>query len=213
MNRNTCTCAHTDAPIPRITRGNDFTAHITVTRQDGEDFDITKSTGISVSLVSRFGKRKKMEYSIKDGVILVRFEETLPCGLYGIEIKGKDENGNDWRYYAQPGEFIQVVENTSEATTSFPSTSGNVDITAKIGLFTGSVATAIYEALDRKVDKEDGKGLSTNDYTTEEKNKLGGIAENATADSAIPAGTSGDAAATDGTLATASVNAMIKAYL
>ena len=30
-----------------------------------------------------------------------------------------------------------------------------------------------------KVDKVDGKGLSTNDYTTAEKNKLGGIAANA----------------------------------
>lgn len=30
--------------------------------------------------------------------------------------------------------------------------------------------------LNNKVDKETGKGLSTNDYTTAEKNKLGGIA-------------------------------------
>lgn len=33
--------------------------------------------------------------------------------------------------------------------------------------------------LDDKVDKVDGKGLSTNDYTTEEKTKLTGIAEGA----------------------------------
>lgn len=34
-------------------------------------------------------------------------------------------------------------------------------------------------ALDNKVDAVNGKGLSTNDYTTTEKNKLSGIAENA----------------------------------
>ena len=34
-------------------------------------------------------------------------------------------------------------------------------------------------ALGNKVDKETGKGLSTNDYTTEEKNKLSGIATGA----------------------------------
>lgn len=34
-------------------------------------------------------------------------------------------------------------------------------------------------ALDKKVDKEDGKGLSTNDYTNEEKTKLAGIEEEA----------------------------------
>lgn len=35
------------------------------------------------------------------------------------------------------------------------------------------------EILNKKVDKEDGKGLSTNDYTNEEKSKLAGIAEGA----------------------------------
>lgn len=33
--------------------------------------------------------------------------------------------------------------------------------------------------LDKKVDKVSGKGLSTNDYTTDEKNKLAGVEENA----------------------------------
>ena len=37
----------------------------------------------------------------------------------------------------------------------------------------------IKNALDNKVDKVSGKGLSTNDYTTDEKNKLAGIAANA----------------------------------
>lgn len=38
----------------------------------------------------------------------------------------------------------------------------------------------IKNALNLKVDKEDGKGLSSNDYTTEEKTKLNGIEEGAT---------------------------------
>lgn len=37
----------------------------------------------------------------------------------------------------------------------------------------------VKSSLDNKVDKVSGKGLSTNDYTTTEKNKLAGIAENA----------------------------------
>lgn len=37
----------------------------------------------------------------------------------------------------------------------------------------------IKAALDNKVDKVNGKGLSTNDYTTAEKNKLEGIAAGA----------------------------------
>ena len=42
-----------------------------------------------------------------------------------------------------------------------------------------SVASQISTAVASKVDKVDGKGLSTNDYTTDEKNKLSGIATGA----------------------------------
>ena len=42
-----------------------------------------------------------------------------------------------------------------------------------------SSATQVSTALGNKVDKVSGKGLSTNDYTTDEKNKLSGIAASA----------------------------------
>lgn len=42
-----------------------------------------------------------------------------------------------------------------------------------------NIVTATKKDLESKVDKVEGKGLSTNDYTTEEKNKLSGIAEGA----------------------------------
>ena len=51
----------------------------------------------------------------------------------------------------------------------------NTAIDGKIETFETSVDTK----LDKKVDKVDGKGLSTNDYTTTEKEKLAGISENA----------------------------------
>ena len=40
--------------------------------------------------------------------------------------------------------------------------------------------SSIKNQLSNKVDKVSGKGLSTNDYTTAEKQKLAGIAKNAT---------------------------------
>ena len=48
----------------------------------------------------------------------------------------------------------------------------------ELGYLSG-VTYAIQTQLGNKVDKVTGKGLSTNDYTTEEKNKLGGIEANA----------------------------------
>lgn len=53
---------------------------------------------------------------------------------------------------------------------------GNVDNTSDANK---PVSTAQQTALDGKVDKVTGKGLSTNDYTTDEKNKLAGVAANA----------------------------------
>ena len=54
---------------------------------------------------------------------------------------------------------------------------GNVDNTSDADK---PISTATQTALNNKVDKVSGKGLSTNDYTTTEKNKLAGIADNAT---------------------------------
>ena len=52
------------------------------------------------------------------------------------------------------------------------------DLQTKVG--DTSVSDQITNAIANKVDKVDGKGLSTNDYTTDEKNKLAGIAIGAT---------------------------------
>ena len=52
------------------------------------------------------------------------------------------------------------------------------DLQTKVG--DTSVSDQIATGIANKVDKVDGKGLSTNDYTTAEKNKLAGIAAGAT---------------------------------
>lgn len=62
---------------------------------------------------------------------------------------------------------------------------GNVDNTSDLNK---PISTATQTALDNKVDKVNGKGLSTNDYTTAEKTKLSGIetgANKTTVDSAF----------------------------
>lgn len=59
--------------------------------------------------------------------------------------------------------------------------SANVTITTSIG-------DDITNALDLKVDKVDGKGLSTNDYTTADKNKLAGLGTASTKDTGTSSG-------------------------
>jgi hypothetical protein len=64
---------------------------------------------------------------------------------------------------------------------------GNVDNTSDANK---PVSTAQQTALDSKVDKVTGKGLSSNDYTSGEKSKLAGIAANANNYSLPKAGSS-----------------------
>lgn len=47
----------------------------------------------------------------------------------------------------------------------------------KLAGLTNGMTSDIENALSKKVDKEVGKGLSTNDYTTEEKQKLAGLVQ------------------------------------
>lgn len=54
----------------------------------------------------------------------------------------------------------------------------NSDIAPEANIDQSKIAN-LTDDLDRKVDKVEGKGLSTNDYTNEEKTKLNGIEDNA----------------------------------
>lgn len=62
------------------------------------------------------------------------------------------------------------------ASTTLPKMSGVATVGTEMAFARGD---HIHPSDTNKVDKEAGKGLSTNDYTTEEKNKLGGIATGA----------------------------------
>jgi hypothetical protein len=89
-----------------------------------------------------------------------------------------------------PDLWIKTVETTNVSYTYVSDTQFINDILAgvQIGYYTLSVLetqkvdlsgyatiTSVTTGLDTKVDKVTGKGLSTNDYTTDEKNKLAGI--------------------------------------
>lgn len=136
-----CTQNDTTNNIPRIVRGNDFTLKVDVKKpvlKDGEttleDFPIEDSTDISVNLVTQLGARIKMPYTVSGSTVLVNFEETVSSGLYGLEVTGK-QNGKDWRFYAMPGELLEIVEPTSSA--YIPSTDtvdGYYSVTAQAGV-------------------------------------------------------------------------------
>lgn len=121
----------------------------------------------------------------------------------------KEACGNDWNSYSSfPNHFITNVggtlyqyteSNSKDATTGkwrkleFGATAGDIQVlNTKIGNNASAIATnttnisknaediqVLNGNLASKVDKVSGKGLSTNDYTKADKDKLAGIAEGA----------------------------------
>ena len=133
----------------------------------------------------------------QNGVILVR-------PTFGLKLKELDDvngtalttTGQIPSYNASTGYFdftenINNKQNTLVSGTNIKTIegqsllgSGNIDLTkSDVGLsnvdntsdLNKPISTATQTALDGKVDKVVGKGLSTEDYTTAEKNKLAGI--------------------------------------
>ena len=72
--------------------------------------------------------------------------------------------------------WIDILENPFKGSIKYYD--GNKKKWVKIGDESGDIAE-LMTLISNKVDKVSGKGLSTNDYTTAEKQKLSGIAANA----------------------------------
>lgn len=69
--------------------------------------------------------------------------------------------------------------NVSDIIDNLTSTATNKPLSANQGKILKDLIDMLTASVDNKVDKVSGKGLSTNDYTTAEKNKLNGIASGA----------------------------------
>lgn len=112
------------------------------------------------------------------GLANIQFKivDTLPAqgesNIIYLKKSTKQKQGNkkeEWIWVDNAWELIGSTE---------------VDLTeyAKLGAYTGTISelkTELENSLNNKVDKIHNKGLSTNDYTTQEKTKLANIAENA----------------------------------
>lgn len=120
----------------------------------------------------------------------VKYWADLASNPNGGDLKYFD--GKEWKYVNnQATSDIKVLRNdlTSEVNRA---TSRENEIEAKVDALIGDAPEIMdslpelidvinnhAEIIEGKVDKVSGKGLSTNDYTTAEKNKLAGIAANA----------------------------------
>ena len=194
---NICDCFK---KVPRIPRGNDFkfllhlVESIVVGFHQVEEREVQGTVSVeSVKLYNPNGVVGKITqgsasngtntYSINDkNTIMICFNNELPVGKYGIEVLFTVSHENskvveDRRFYAPPGYGFYIVESTPEG--FIPSDKVmTYEIAANLGLGTlvdlsgYPTNQQLTDGLNGKVDKVEGKDLSTNDFSDEYKEKV-----------------------------------------
>lgn len=132
-------------------------------------FDINKATSESAGVMSSSDKNK-----------LDRIAEG--ANNYSLPLAANGTRGGIQVGYAANGRNYPVQLSGEKAYVNVPWTDTNTTYDLSPYAKTADVNTA----LSKKVDVVSGKGLSTEDFTAALKTKLNGIANGATADSAIP---------------------------
>lgn len=153
---------------------------------------------VGLSNVTNDAQVKRSEMGVASGVATLDENGLVPSSQLPSYVDDVIEVENKTSLPAK-GEAGKIYVTLNDNLTYRWSGTSYVEISASLALgetsstaYPGDKGKANADAIktlrtevDKKVDKETGKGLSTNDYTTAEKNKLAGIAEGATADSAI----------------------------
>lgn len=119
---------------------------------------------------------------------------TLPAGMYFVYWDGEHYQFRTDGKLTINGVVFGGSYNDLTDKPTIPAVPSNVSA------FQNDAGYLVASDIANKVDKVDGKGLSTNDYTTDEKNKLAGIASGATANAGTITGVSlnGTSVATSG---------------
>ena len=164
----------------KIRIGNDIAVQWSlVAKGTGEPF-VVEGKDIRLSLKSIFAKTSINEFDVAGNTISWTFKgaEQKQVGIYSLEVSLLDEQGV--MITTDVCDFVELVacsceiggmDATGVHTESIELVS-DVDVAAGIDLskyLTKTEAQTTYQP------QEKGKGLSTNDYTTAEKNKLAGL--------------------------------------
>lgn len=165
-----------------IRMGNDIPISWSIFRN--EDPEVFTGKEIGVKLLNKFSEEVPFSYSITDNVISGTFygKDQKVNGQYKLLL---EENKGNHQMVTLDYIDVFTLSNRLKNTTYLGSTpSGNVEIEPQLVSsyisFTG-VTGDFYtkdetdELLDEKVDKVEGKGLSTNDFTDEDKSKSDNI--------------------------------------
>lgn len=164
--------ANTYAALPYVTGDVDMSQYYTSTETDTKISSAIAALGTVFNIKGRVATTDALT-SIVDpkagDVYLVGAEDTNNAAEYYYTTDGK------WEYMGLITEVDLSGYYTKTDVDGLLTNKLDVDTYTAYIQTTATTLSGLRNDVDSKVDKEAGKGLSTNDYTTEDKEKLGGI--------------------------------------
>lgn len=170
--------------MKRIRIGNDISIAWAIMAKDGRPFELNKK-GVSLYLKNYVRKEKLHDFSIEGNVITWVFygKEQKNTGTYSLELVLNEDAKH--MVTTDVCDFVQLVacsckeggeDNVGVITESIELTSVLENISTGGGLYDDTEIRNAIAVLDvQKVDKENGKGLSSEDFTPALKTKLEGL--------------------------------------
>lgn len=147
------------------------------------DIDKPVSTAQQNALDSALSTHNTSEISHSDIRLLISGLTTRLNALADSDDTTLDQLSEIVAYIKNNKSLIDGVTtskvNVSDIIDDLTSSATDKPLSAKQGMILKGLITDLTTLAGNKVDKVSGKGLSTNDYTTEEKNKLSGISTGA----------------------------------
>lgn len=160
----------------QIPKGNAFTLKVNVTAVSSEDsvlpdFDIRECTALEVRLGSVRLLPVHFEF-VDANNILVPVSAGVGLGKYTLDVRGVFQ-GEDWRFDIQ--DVFQIVAHSLPVPQCQTVLKDEYQLFGVATIYNGSDIDTYTKAESdaRFVQKVNGKGLSTNDYTDEDKQKVG----------------------------------------
>lgn len=168
--------------MKNIRIGNDI--KIEWSLYDGGSAFILEGRDVKIYLKDKYGRKEITDYVISGNMLTWTFygKNQRRTGAYSLElVVNENENG---MITTDACQFVNLVHCSCDVAGSDDNGVSTETIELRSQLSVGGSSgegggsyddTAIWKAVNNKVDKVAGKGLSTNDYTNTEKSKLAGL--------------------------------------
>ena len=161
-------------------QGNDLKVAWSIFMQDGEPFRLD-GKDVSLYLKNMFGRKELSDFVTTGNIIQWTFygKDQKNSGKYSLELVINE--GEKGMITTDKCDFVNLVSCSCklQGGEDAPNVeTESIELTSTLEYVAGGGSyddTALWNELENKVDKEKGKGLSSNDYTNADKQKLAGL--------------------------------------